>query len=54
MDIKSLDKLFSPSCWSKRFSTPEQVVNEHLAFVKTGNENIEKNFFFKKFAENMQ
>lgn len=41
LDIESLDKLFKPSCWSKRYSTPEQVLSEHIAFAKSG-----KNFQF--------
>lgn len=35
-DINLLDKLFKPSCWSKRYSTPEQVESEHIAFTKNG------------------
>lgn len=34
-DINLLDKLFKPSCWSKRYS-PEQVESEHIAFTKNG------------------
>lgn len=36
LDIESLDKLFKPSHWSKRYSTPEQVINKHIAFAKNG------------------
>lgn len=36
LDLRSLDKLFKPSCWSKRYSTPEQVMSEHIAATKNG------------------
>lgn len=35
-NIESMDKLFKPSCWSKRFPTPEQVLSEHITFTKSG------------------
>lgn len=35
-DMKSLDILFQPSEWSKRFSTPEEVLNAHMAFTVAG------------------
>lgn len=36
LDMKSLDIMFQPSLWSKRYSTPEEVLNEHIAFAKAG------------------
>lgn len=34
--LDRLDELFAPSVWSKRFPTPEHVINEHIRFTKTG------------------
>lgn len=43
LDIISLNKLFKPSDWAKRYSTPEQVISEHITFTKTG-KNCSSNF----------
>lgn len=36
MNTELLDKLYSPSYWSKRFPTPEQVISEHVKFAENG------------------
>lgn len=36
LNMGSLNKLFAPSDWSKRYPTPEQVINQHIKFTKTG------------------
>lgn len=36
LDMDSLNKLFTPSDWSKRYPMPKQVISEHITFTKTG------------------
>lgn len=36
VDTKSLDILFAPSEWSKRYSTPKEVLHQHIAFATAG------------------
>ncbi|RZC38009.1 kynurenine formamidase [Asbolus verrucosus] len=38
--MNELHKLYSPSCWSKRFSTPEEVIQYHLKFIEEASRNV--------------
>lgn len=41
-----MDSLFTPSIWSKRYSTPQEVLDAHVAFAKMGKHSIFSCQFF--------
>jgi len=40
--MNELDRLYSPSFYSKRFSSPEEVIKHHTKFVKDASDEVRK------------
>lgn len=34
--MEDLEKLYSPSLWTKRFSSSEEIISYHLKFISEG------------------